>query len=481
MKILSCLLMLMVLFEAESATLNRGNGGEPDSLNPHLAQGLNSHHVLYDLYEGLFRYGEDGAPVLAMAAGYQVSENGQVWTFDIRQDAKWSNGDAVLASDFVHAWHQAFEPKTAAPYRDLFNQMVKHGELQVRALSSKQLEVQLNQQNPMLPAQLLLPIFMPQHKASNTYNGAYQLIDWQLQEKITLSKNPHHAEANAVAFEQVVYWVTENQQSELNRFRAGELDITETIPDAKIGWLKSEMPEQLRIAPYYGTFYLGLDVRDKWLKNVDLRQALSTAVDRNILVEKVLKSGQKPAYGLIPKSYPSVNMDVEKARQAMRRSGFDVNRDKLTLLYNNSQNQKKVALAVAAMWRQSLGIKTQLKNQEWKVFVSSRKKPGKQVFRGGWIADYHDPMNFLQLFHSSSQFNYSGYQSASYDALLNQISMADTEEQQVLIQQAESILAEDVPMIPLYHYVSRHLVRKNIKGYQDNLLDQHLSRYLSRQ
>lgn len=478
---MSCLLLLSMLFQADAETLNRGNGGEPDSLKPHSAQGLNSHHVLYDLYEGLYRYGENGEPVLAMAARHKVSENGLVWNFDIRQDAKWSNGDAVLASDFVRAWHQAYEPKTAAPYRDLFNQMVKHGELQVRALSVRQLEVQLNQQNPMLPAQLLLPIFMPQHKELNTYNGAYQLDSWQLQEKITLSKNPFHAEANAVAFEQVVYWVTENQHSELNRFRAGELDITETIPDAKIEWLKSEMPEQLRIVPYYGTFFLGLDLRDKWLKNADLRQALNTAIDRNILVEKVLKSGQKPAYGLIPKTYQQVSMNLDKAQQALKKSGFDINRDKLTLLYNSSQNQKKVALAVAAMWRQNLGVKTQLKNQEWKVFVSSRKKPGKQVFRGGWVADYHDPMNFLQLFHSSSQFNYSGYQSAAYDALLKQISMANTEEQQLLIQQAESVLADDLPMIPLYHYVSRHLVRKNIKGYQDNLLDQHLSRYLSRQ
>ncbi|WP_154222742.1 peptide ABC transporter substrate-binding protein [Marinicella rhabdoformis] len=470
--------LLLLVFNSDAQTLNRGNGGEPDSLNPHKAQGLNSHHILYDLYEGLFRYGVDGTPVLAMAAAYQVSADGLTWTFDLRPDAKWSNGEPVTSSDFLRGWQQASDPATAAPYGGLFDNLKDKGKLQVTRLSDFSLQVRLNQANPMFSAQLVLPVFMPTHKQEGVFNGAYILSDWQLQEKITLSKNLHYADASAVYFNEIVYWVTENQNSELNRFRSGELDITETIPDAKIEWLKQNMPNELRIAPYYGTFFLGLDVRDQWLQNVDLRQALYWSIDRNILVEKVLKSGQKPALSLIPGSKQNNGLNLIKAKAALSNSGFDVKTNKLTLLYNSSQNQKKVALAVAAMWRQNLGIKTQLKNQEWKVFVSSRKKPGKQVFRGGWVADYHDPMNFLQLFHSASQFNYYGFNSTAYDELLQRLLKAEPAEQHTLITQAERVLADEAPMIPLYHYVSRHLVRSGIKGFEDNPLDQHLSRYL---
>lgn len=480
MKRIFLITLLLFPFCAHVETLSRGNGGEPDSLYPHKAQGLNSHHILYDLYEGLFRYGVDGRPVLAMAESYRVSDDGLTWTFELRSDAKWSNGDTVTTGDFLRAWQQASNPATAAPYGALFENMQGDGKLQAIRLSDSSFQVHLNQPNTMFPAQLVLPVFMPVHQQEKVYNGAYQLDNWLLQEKISLSKNPYYAESNQVYFDQVVYWVTENQNSELNRFRAGELDITETIPDAKIDWLRDQMPNELRIAPYYGTFFLGLELRDQWLKNPDLRQALYWSIDRDILVEKVLKSGQKPALSLIPKEISGNGLNLAVAKEALKKSGFDVKADKLTLLYNSSQNQKKVALAVAAMWRQNLGIKTQLKNQEWKVFVSSRKKPDKQVFRGGWIADYHDPMNFLQLFQSDSQFNYYGFNSSSYDDVLSQLLKANVNQQKAWVKKAEHILAKKAPMIPLYHYVSRHLIKANIEGYENNALDQHLSRYIKR-
>lgn len=472
------LLIVMLLGQVHASMLNRGNGGEPDSLHPHLAQGLNSHNILYDLYEGLYRYDAQGQAVLGAASDVLVSDDGLTWTFTIGPH-RWSNGDAVTADHFLQAWQQASDPITAAPYGQLFDNLRGPDGLQSHINAAGQLVVRLNQANPRFADQLVLPVFMPQHPDSQVYNGAYQLVSRQLQEHITLKKNPHHPDAEAIHFEQVRYWVTENQNSELNRFMTGELDITETIPDAKIDALRASHPQALRVSPYFGTFFLGLDLRDRHLSNLALRQALSLAIDRDILVEKVLKSGQTMANGLVPKAGGDSGLDLKRAQSLLLQSGFDHKTEKLTLLYNSSQNQKKVALAVAAMWRQNLGVQTRLQNQEWKVFVSSRKKAGKQVFRGGWIADYHDPMNFLQLFHSNSHFNYYGFVSSQYDALLNAWPQAGPKAQVKLLQQAEAILAEQVPMIPLYHYVSRHMVNPEIQGFEDNLLDKHLSRYLS--
>ncbi len=470
--------MLLFVVTCYGQTLNRGNGSEPDSLNPHLAQGLNSHHILYDLYEGLYQYDKYGKPALAAAESVEISDDGLIWTFTINPQARWSDGNPVLATHFKQAWQQASTPSTTAPYAQLFDNLIQQEKLNVFINKQNQLVVHLNQPNPLFPEQLSLPIFMPQHPQSGLYNGAYVLSNWQMQERITLQKNKHHKDASNIYFNTVNYWVTENQNSELNRFLAGELDITETIPDSKVSWLQKHQPDALRIAPYYGTFFLGLDLRDKHLANRELRQALSLSIDRDILVNKVLKSGEHMANGLIPQVNGHSGLDLIKAKSLLKQSGFDYKTEKLTLLYNNSQNQKKIALAVAAMWRQFLGVQTQLQNQEWKVFVNNRKKTGKQVFRGGWIADYYDPMNFLQLFQSDSHFNYYGLESVEYDATLKAWPTATIQERTQLQQQAETILATEVPMIPLYHYVSRHLVNANIQGFENNLLDKHLSRYI---
>jgi len=293
-------------------------------------------------------------------------------------------------------------------------------------------------------------------------------------------KNPHFHAAEQVKTERITFWVTENQHSELLRFRAGQLDITETIPDSQINWLRDNMSDALRIHPYYGTFFLGLNLNDQWLANRQLRQALSLAIDRQILTDKVLKSGQLPATQIVPPGSSAVSkagFDLQAAKKRLLQSGFKTATHTLEILYNNSDNQKKVALAVAAMWRQNLGIKTRLKSVEWKVFVNARKGPNKQVFRSGWIADYRDPINFLNLFHSQSHFNFYGYQNDKYDALLQQLRQPKPN-RAALLTQAESILQHDLPVIPLYHYVSRHLVQPHIQGYIDNDMDRHLSRYL---
>lgn len=474
-------------FDAQTQTFHRGNGSEPDSLNIHLAQGINSHNILLDMYEGLMSFDAKGQVIPGVITHHTVSDNQLTWHFYISPLAKWSDGEAVTSEDFLFSWQQAIDPQSAAPYRQLFNNLISDQKLNVKTPDSQQIVVTLNYPDSSFLNKLVLPIFfpLPSHSTDiKVSNGAFHLSQWDIQEKIHLQKNPYFHHADEVSFKQIVYWVTENQNSELLRFRAKELDFTETIPDHQINWLLENHPKELKIAPYYGTFFLGVNLNDKRLKNNNLRQALSAAIDRNILVEKVLKSGQQPAYSIIPPKQVQAKdpiYNLSDAKRWLAASGFQKGTDRLEILYNNSDNQKKVALAVAAMWRQNLGVKSQLRNQEWKVFVNTRKGQNKQIFRSGWIADYFSPINFLELFHSQSHFNFYAMNHQPYDDLVNKMNTtSDAQSLEQLVFDAEQILAKELPVIPLYHYVSRHLVNLDINGYYDNLMDKHLSRYLSK-
>ncbi len=495
--------------------LNRGNGAEPDSLHPHQAQGLGSQNILRDVCEGLLTVAASGKPAPGVASSWRISDDGRQWDFTLRPDARWEDGSPVRAADFVAAWRAAVAPRTQAHQAGLFDvienaEAIRRGQLAasrlgVTAVDDRHLRVRLNRPEAGLPELLSLPLFCPLHPAALTStalksggrkpisNGAYRLLEWVPQEKIVLEKNPHFHDADSVAFARVIYRVTEDPASELKRFRAGELDITETIPDNQIDWIRQHLPQNLRIFPYLGTFFLGLNTDHAPLDNAALREALFWAIDRDILTRKVLKSGQQPAYQLIPPPMgagagsppdsrpPFVDWSAQLAyaRKQLAESGFKPQTaEPLEILYNSSANQRKVALAVAAMWRQNLGIRSRLRNVEWKVFVHERKKPERQVFRSGWIADVNDPLDFLRLFSSDSPNNYYHYRNPRFDALLGQIRLCQGEQRQQLIGQAERLLLADVPVIPLYFYVSRHLLSDRIGGYVDNVADRHLSRYL---
>ncbi len=495
----------------QTTVLHRGNGAEPDSLAIHQAQGLNSQNILRDLCEGLFTVDAEGRPVAGVASHWTIADDGLRWDFQLRADARWQDGSALVAEDFVRAWQAAVNPASLAAQAPLFD-VIRHARairtgqkspqsLGVTAPGPHRLVVQLTHPEPALPERLSLPLFCPRppdnaglDRRNPLANGAYQLARWVPQEKIVLEKNPYFHDADAVYFDRVVYWVTEEPASELKRFRAGELDLTETIPDNQIDWIRQHLPENLRIYPYLGTFFLGLNTQNAPLDKRALREALMWAIDRRILTEKVLKSGQQPAYRIIPPPMLAANTPSPEtrppfvdwpaqlafARKKLAASGFRPATAKpLEILYNSSANQRKVALAVAAMWRQNLGIRSRLRNVEWKVFVNERKKPERQVFRSGWIADINDPLDFLRLFSSDSPNNYYHYRNTDYDARLHRIAQtAPGPERARQVRQAEQMLLQEVPVIPLYFYVSRHLLSARIGGYRNNVADRHLSRYL---
>lgn len=352
----SIIILVLSTHSHAQNVLNRGNGSEPDSLNIHLAEGLNSHNILRDLYEGLMTVDVNGTPIYGAAISHTTTNN--LWTFKLRKNALWSDGTSVVASDFVRGWSKAIQPGTVAPYAFLFDNLRdKHKPLPEEALRVKvvddyTLQITLKQYDATFLEKLSLPVFYPLPKTTSKNhqiisNGPYQLHEWKIQEKITLQKNRNYYANDLIYYDQVIYWVIEDQSSELKRFRAGDLDITESIPDSQIKWIKQNLPEELRITPYLGSFFLGLNMSDEHLKNPLLRQALSLAIDREILTEKVLKTGQKPAYHIVPRSLTGdtttykVKSNKELAQIRLKESAVDIETLTIEILYNNSENQKK--------------------------------------------------------------------------------------------------------------------------------------------
>jgi oligopeptide transport system substrate-binding protein len=492
--------------------LRRGLGPEPDSLHIHRAQGLAAINLLRDVREGLFTFDAAGEPSPGVASSWESLDGGLRFRFTLRPDARWSDGSAVTAADFVRAWRQALTPATAAVNAALLKDVKNAaailkgekppGELGVKAVNDGLLEVRLERPVPWLPELLAHPVAYPLHRKDGEdpraaqFNGAYTFSEWLPRSVIRLSANPHFHAADEVYFKQLEYFPIEEAGTELSRYRAGELHITETIPAGRYAWLKENLAEDLRISPYLGSFWLGLNLKNPLLgRSPELRQALALAIDRATLVRVVLGAGELPAFGVVPPGIPGYQPQSmalagasqaereAEARRLLQASGPASQEALLELRYNTSGVHRRVAIAVAAMWKQVLGINTELINEEWKVFVNNRRLGiVTQVFRGGWIADYADPGSFLEQFESHSELNVTFSADPGYDRLMDAAAGMTGPGQEagrmMELQQAESRLLEFLPAIPLYHYVSRHLVKPEIESYTDNIRDIHLSRYL---
>jgi oligopeptide transport system substrate-binding protein len=496
-------------------TLERGNGPEPSTLDAHRCPEVACANVLRDLYEGLVA--EDGAGRLipGMAERWEVSPGGTTWTFHLRDGLRWSNGAALDAVQIVASFRRAFEPMTAAPFAGHFDAIVNATAIQGGRLPSDQLGVSAPDARTVvfrvsrsvdLPRLLTLPTAYPvhlpalaEHGAQHTrpgrlvVNGAYALADWLPQAVITLERNPHFREPPPIA--RVRFHVTEDASSELKRFEAGGLHITETVPPQPLASLRERFGDQLRISPYLGSFWLGFNLTQPPFKdNPALREALSLAVDRDILTRHVTGLGETPAYGLVPPamaghdaaSLPwATATQVERealARQRFAEAGYGADAPlEIELRYNTSTPHRRLALAVASMWREVLGVRVRLRNEEWRVFVGNRRQRTiTQVFRGGWIADVDDARNFLDNFRADSAANWSGYRDLAFERTLARADQAPTlEERSRLLALAEAQLLRDHAILPIYFYTSKHLVRPDVQGFEANPLDRHPTRFLS--
>lgn len=510
-----CLLLLSFFAPALAAqTLERGNGPEPSTLDAHRCPEVACANVLRDLYEGLVAEDARGALIPGMAERWQLSADGRRWTFHLRPGLRWSNGDVLDAGQVVASFRRAFAPATAAPFAVHFSaidnaEAVASGKLAARALGisapdARTVEFQLTRSTD-LPRLLLLPIAFPiylpalekfgaQHTRPGNLvsNGAYALADWRPQAHLSLQRNRHYREPAAIG--RVRFHVTEDAASELQRYQAGDLHITETVPPQPLPALRRRYGPQLRISPYLGAMWIGLNLTRPPLKdNPALREALSLAIDRDKLTRHITGLGETPAYGVVspgiggyvpaalPWSRSSQRQREQRARQRYREAGYSAASPlQIELRYNTSTPHRRLNLAIAAMWRDVLGARVTLRNEEWKVFVNSRRQRViTQAFRGGWIADVDDPRNFLANFESGSQSNWSGLADARFDALLRAADTApDMPQRAARLREAEARLLSLHALVPVYFYTSKHLVRPEVQGYEANALDHHPSRFL---
>jgi oligopeptide transport system substrate-binding protein len=494
--------------------LRKGNGAEPETLDPHRSESVIASNILRDLFEGLTLEAADGRIVPGAAERWEVSADGLTYTFFMRRDGRWSNGDPVTARDFEWSLRRSCDPATLNTYASILYpirnaEAVISGKLPptalgVTALDEHQLRIELSGPTPyflgLLTHSTAYAVHRPsveqhgnQHARAGRLvsNGAYSLGEWVVQSHIRLDRNPHYWDDTRTTINEVWYYPIENEESEINRYRADELDWTESVPFRQVKWLKANLPQDLRIAPYLGSYYFGFNnTKPPFKDNRALRLALSLAVDREIITERVMGSGEIAAYGFLPPvddytgqrvdwaGWTQAERDAE-ARRLYREAGYsDDNPLTVELLYNTDQGHKRVAGALAAMWKQTLGVRTRLLNQEWKVFLASREqKIITQVFRSGWIGDYNDPYTFAQLMHSKNGQNDPGYRSPAYDALLDQAaSEPDLARRRALMEAAERQLLADMPIIPVYFYVSKRLVKPWVAGYTSNIMDHHHSK-----
>ncbi|NIA71845.1 peptide ABC transporter substrate-binding protein [Pelagibius litoralis] len=495
--------------------LRVGNDGEPQSMDPHYISTVQTSRISDDMTLGLLTYGQDGEPIAGAAESWTISEDGKTYTFKIR-DHMWSDGTPVTAHDFVYAWQRILKPDTGAEYASLLYiiegaEDVNTGKggpevLAAEAVDDKTLRVQLTAAAPYFLAQLThqtaFPV--PRHmvekhgrdwtKPENiVVNGPYKLVNWTPNVSTELVKNDKFYDAENVAIDRVIYYSMEDRTAIQKRFRAGEIDVGRDIASEQIDWLRENMADSLRIAPYAGIYYYVFRSDTEPFNDVRVRKALSMAINREVITDKVLRTGELPAYSFVPpgtgnygepqyadwKGEPYGEV-FEKAKGLLAEAGYGPDKPlKVTLRYNTSENHKRIAVAVQSMWKK-LGVNAELFNTDGKIHYSDLKQGDFQVARAGWIADYNDAQNFLFLLETKTgPINYSKFGSEKFDGLMAEAgAVVDLGQRAKILGEAEAVAMEGQPIAPIYYYVSKQLVSPNVVGWVDNAPDRHVTRFL---
>ncbi|MES2490866.1 MAG: peptide ABC transporter substrate-binding protein [Pseudomonadota bacterium] len=499
---------------AREQVLHKGNGPEPEALDPHRAEGVNTSNILRDLFEGLTSEAPDGRVIPGAAQSWELSEDGKTYTFHLRENARWSNGDAVTAADFVYSLQRSADPATASNYSSILEPIENAAEVTTGKLPPSRLAVSAPDAHTLvIRLRAVTPYFLGLLNHASTYpvhrpsiekygarafraenivgNGAYKAAEWVVQSHVLLVRNRQYWDDAHTTIERVYYHATEDLSSEFKRYRAGEIDWTESVPVTQVRWIRKNIPQEFRVSPYLGVYYYGLNLTQPPFKNnPKLRRALSLAIDRDVIVKKVIGTGELPAYSWVPPipgykqqaaewaTWPREKRLAE-ARRLYAEAGYSAaNPLEVEIRYNTSEDHKKIALVVAAMWKQYLGAKTRLVNQEFKVFLRDRtQKKITQAFRSGWIGDFNDPYTFSELLYSQNGRNDMGYVNANYDSLLEQAAHEiDAATRMQYLEQAERLMLEDQPMIPLYFYVNKRLAKPYVVGWQGNIMDHHYTK-----
>ncbi|CAK2413993.1 oligopeptide ABC transporter periplasmic binding protein [Vibrio crassostreae] len=491
---------------AKVQELVRGNGTEVATIDPHKSQGVPESHVIRDLLEGLVNQDGEGNTIPGVAESWETTDN-KTFTFHLRKDAKWSNGDPVTAQDFVYSWQRAVDPATASPYawymeytkmanaKDIVAGKKDKSELGVKAVDANTLVVELETAVPYFVMMMGHTTMKPVHKATvEKYgdqwtkpenfvgNGAFSVDKWVVNERLVLKRNDQYWNNDKTVLNKVTFLPIENQVAEMNRFLSGEIDFTNELPTEHFKRLQKEYAEDVSVAGNLCTYYYIFNTKRAPFDDVRVRQAISYAIDRDIVTGAILAQGQKPAYFLTPEitagfdpELPAYGKMSQKERNAeaerlLEEAGYGKDNPlKFNLLYNTSENHKKIAVALGSMWKKTLGLSVTLENQEWKTYLSSKDSGDFEVARAGWCGDYNEASSFLTLMKSNNTTGGVHYDSAAYDKIIDKaLNSTSEEERKALYLEAEALMAKDMPIAPIYQYVKSRLLNPHVGGFPIN-------------
>ncbi|MCZ2722683.1 ABC transporter substrate-binding protein [Marinomonas sp. 15G1-11] len=490
---------------ADKQELVRGGGAEPATLDPQKVEGTPGSHRTRELFEGLYNLNGNGDLIPGVAESYTVNADNTVYTFKLRNNAKWSNGDPVTAHDFVYSFTRAVDPATASPYAwfieipsivnasSIIAGKTAPSELGVKALDDYTFEVTLERPVPyfvkMTAHQTMFPApkkviekfgsdwIKPDNIVSN---GAYKMDEWVVNEKMVFSRNDHYWNNDKTVIDKVTFLPIESPTVELTRFQAGEMDVSYELPNDHFKQLKRDIPDEVIITPQLGTYYYQFNTTKAPYDDPRVRKALSYAIDRDIITKFVTGTGELPAYTFTPEVVNGFDPATpefatwtqkernEKARALLEDAGFTKDSPlEFNLLYNTNENHKKIAIAVASMWKKTLGVKVTLENQEWKTYLETKKAQNFDVARAGWIGDYNEASTMLDLLTSTHGNNDGKYSNTEYDKLLSEAKTMQNPS--VNYNKAEEIaINQDMAVAPIYQYTIKRLVKSYVGGYQPN-------------
>jgi oligopeptide transport system substrate-binding protein len=492
-----------------AATLLLGNGTGPDSLDPQKARANEAHAVLRDLYECLTSLDSNAAPAPGVATSWDTSTDGRTYTFHLRPEARWSNGDPVVAADFLAALRRLVDPATASQYAQVID-VVAHARaiiagrepvdaLGVIAPDAATVVIHLAGPAPYLPGLLSHPSTCPIHRATlarygaefarpgiMVSNGAFVLKEWVQGSYVLATRNRHYWNAGATRLAAVKYLQITDENAEFTRYRADQLHVTAVVPRGEFDWIKAHLASELHIAPQLNTYYYGFNLaRAPFKEHPQLRRALSLVIDREKLAERVLRVGELPAYGWVPPGihdYTPQSFDyratalpqrIAEARRLYAAAGYSAHTPlAIELRYNDGEIHTKLALAVASMWKEALGIETHLVAVEFKSLLQDIDRGDVEIFRSSWVGDYNDAYTYAQYLKSDFGINLPRYKNPRYDELLaGAAAEVDVAARRRLLEQAERLMLADHPLMPLYFYVNKHLVKPSVTGWYDNVMN----------
>lgn len=492
---------------AEPVVFRYNNAAEPESLDPSVIEGVPEHNIYMCLFEGLVSYDPETLDAVpGTAESWEASEDGLTWTFHLREESKWNDGTPITAQTVVDSWLRFLAPETAATYAYLPGMVIKGaaeynaGEagpenVAIRALDDYTFQFELVGPAPYVEGMLAHYAFAihPLHAIEEhgdawtrpeniVTNGPFKLVSWEPHDKIVMEKDPSYWDSENVEIDELVFYPIDDQNTALNMYLQGDVDWIEEVPDARLDEMK--LDDTYNVDAAFITYYYEFNMTIEPFSDPRVRKALSMAIDRKEVVERVTRAGQFPAYGLTPPlaNYPKVvafEEDVEKAKQLLAEAGYPNGEGfpESTIIYNTSEGHKRIAEYVQQKWKEVLNIDVQIENQEWATFLDNRQNQNFEIARAGWQGDYVDPNTFLtDLLHSESGNNDGKYNNPEFDALLKEASLmpAGPERMEVLRKAEEIAIGEDMAVMPFYYYTRSNWIDTDTwGGWYTNILDIH--------